>query len=62
MNSAHIAATGGLTAALAQVIQWHGSGPVDTATATALAGLIMACLGWFATRFPKFSNSKGQTA
>lgn len=60
MNSAHIAATGGLTAALAKVIMWHGVGSIDAETAASLAALAMAMLGWIATRFPKLSTPKGQ--
>lgn len=56
MNSAHIAATGGLTAALAKVILWHGVGAMDAETAGSLAALIVAALGWLATRFPKLSS------
>lgn len=59
MNSAHIAATGGLTAALAKVILWHFSGPIDGETAMSAAALIFAGLGWLALRFPAISHAKG---
>lgn len=56
MNSAHIAATGGLTAALAKVILWHWTGPIDAETAASLAALIFASLGWLAVRFPQITK------
>lgn len=58
MNSAHVAATGGLTAALAQVIMWLGHWPLQAPTeptATAIAGLAVAGIGFL------FSRKKGVT-
>lgn len=53
MNSAHVAATGGLTSALAAVLVWATHWPLqplDEATAAAVAGLLIACVGMLLSR------------
>lgn len=48
MNSAHVAATGGLTSALAAVLVWASHWPLqplNDTTAAAVAGLLIAGAG-----------------
>lgn len=53
MNSAHVAATGGLTSALASVLVWASHWPIqplNDQTAAAIAGLVIAGVGMFLSR------------
>lgn len=59
MNSAHIVATTGLTAALAHVIYWHFAGAPDLVTSGDLAVLIFGALAWLSGRFPNLTQTKG---
>lgn len=55
MNSAHVAATGGLTSALAAVLVWASHWPLqplDDTSAAAIAGLVIAGVGMFLARKP----------
>lgn len=65
MNSAHVIATGGVTAMLAQTLVWLTRWPLqpmDQTTALAVAGLLVSAVGGFAVARLNRNRGNGNPA